>query len=365
MKDSLGFDIHATHDHAGRPLPRYVELVGGRHPNAPLPNFRHSTEIRRCHVRSWLDPEYSRILARRYGDRLIERFKGKRGLFLTLTYDRTPYSDPRDLYRTQSEDRHLRHFIRRLGKYLGVSLTGKWAAKMEFQRGGWLHWHVVVETPQFIDASDWPMLWPHGHAKAQRLNRVRARYFCKYFAKSGEDTPAFLYFERPRSVTIMRSSPGFWGDSDPEPVDASHCELTRPPDDFVEPPDSEPPPALPSLSGPRHQCPCFVPLGQRLTDATGRITVIARHGASRCYRVVRACINTVLVVSTLHGCSVRRCGRRYFIHGQIPPAAFESGEAAKRPAALDLIEGQKPRNQFRSLTWVQLALTQLGVLRWA
>ena len=378
MRDSLGFHRDATHDHAGRALPPYVDLVGGRYTNAPLPRFEDATEIRRCHVRSWLDPEYSRVLAMRYGRRLTERFDGKRGLFLTLTYKRDCYADPRDLYRCQSEQRHLREFVRRLAKYLGEGLTGKWCAKMEFQRGGWLHWHVVVETSKRVAPGDWPRLWPHGFGKAQRLNRVRCRYFCKYFAKNDESLPAFLYFERPRSVTIIRSSPGFWGDSpapdddDPgEAVDASLRELAQPDDD---PSESSGSPGLPGLPAARHACPCFVPLGQRLTDAANRITVITRRGNAhrRSFATIRACIYSVICAARHAGCVVRRRGRRYFVFGDIPVSAYESGAAAKRPAALDLIEGQKPRmrsadvarRDYRSTTWVQLALTQLGILQW-
>lgn len=369
--DALGFSYDATHDHAGRSLPRYNSIAGGRYANAPLPKFDDCTEVRQCHVRSWLDPRFSRILARSYADRLIARFKGKRGLFLTLTYRRDDYDGPRDLYRKQADERHLRRFIEKLAKYLGHSLTAKWCAKMEFQTGGWVHWHLAVETTGFVKPGDWPRLWPHGFAKAQRLNRQRCNYFCKYFAKSG-DVPAFLYFERPRSVTIVRSSPGFWDHEaraeQPEPVDASQRELTPPSE---EPPDDGES-GLPSLPVAKHACPCFVPLGHRLTQAHGRVLLISRphRRAKRQYRVIKACIYSVICTASLAGCRIMRRGRRCFILGQVPASAWTSGgAAAKRPAALDLIEVQKPPkrsafDEFRSTPWVQMALTQLGVLSW-
>ncbi|MEQ8835441.1 MAG: hypothetical protein RID07_01405, partial [Lacipirellulaceae bacterium] len=164
---------------------------------------------------SWLDPRCSGLVGFKVAQRLWRHCIGKRGLFLTLTYDRTPYKDAVDLYRTQSEEQHVALFMRRLSRFLGVSLKGKWFCKMEFQQDGYVHWHIILLDVDFIDAKECARIWSHGFVKIKKITKKRVFYTCKYLTKDGKPMPSFLLLERPRSVKVVRVSPGFWKDTKP------------------------------------------------------------------------------------------------------------------------------------------------------
>lgn len=170
-------------------------------------------EIRTASIRSWLCPRSSRALSAELSAKLAKRFKGKEGLFITLTYARDGYAGPLDLYRAQAEGRHVREFIRRLGAFWGVSLRGKWIRKMEFQSAGgehWIHWHLLIETPRKIANSTCSALWGHGFVNVKKITASRLPYFAKYVSKSSQ-VPAWILTERARSVKCVAVSPGFWG----------------------------------------------------------------------------------------------------------------------------------------------------------
>ncbi|MBL4810727.1 MAG: hypothetical protein JKY43_11795 [Phycisphaerales bacterium] len=169
-------------------------------------------EIRPGRSKSWLDRSYSRVLSAQLADRLTQRCQGEKGLFFTLTYRRDDYDRASDLYRRSSDDRHVRRFIESLSRYLGESLTGRWLCKLEFQRGGWVHWHIVILGVDYIDHAACQNIWGRGYVWINRITKNRIRYLCKYVAK-GDQLPAYLYSEPIRSVKIIRTSPGFWGNT--------------------------------------------------------------------------------------------------------------------------------------------------------
>lgn len=162
--------------------------------------------------RSWLSAQFGRSASRALAERLIERCQGEKGLFLTLTYKRDEYEDPQDLYRRASEEQHVPMFIRKLCKALGRSLRGQWMCKLEFQKGGWVHWHLLVLGVTFIPHDVLTACWDRGHVWVEKMNPRSIYYVCKYVSKDG-DLPTFLYLERSRSVKIVRVSPGFWKDT--------------------------------------------------------------------------------------------------------------------------------------------------------
>jgi hypothetical protein len=161
--------------------------------------------------KSWLDPKSQPSLSAKLADRLWNRCHGRRGLFVTLTYRRDEYNDPLDLYRTQAEQQHVPLFLRKVSRHLGENLKGRWFCKMEFQDGGWVHWHIIILDVDRIPHDDMTRLWGRGFVWLRRLSEKHVRYCCKYVAKDGHG-PAFLYGEPPKAVKIVRVSPGFWGD---------------------------------------------------------------------------------------------------------------------------------------------------------
>lgn len=162
---------------------------------------------------SFLSPNSraSTKLSTRLSDRYALRGEPK-CLFITLTYNREDYKSPLHLYREQREQRHFRRFVARVSNYLGEDTNGKWIRKIEFQEGGWIHFHLILDTDKTIPHSDLCMLWGHGHTWINRGNKSRINYFCKYIAKEHGEVPAYILAEPQRSVKIVAVSPSYWDD---------------------------------------------------------------------------------------------------------------------------------------------------------
>lgn len=171
-------------------------------------------EFKAKSCRSWLHHTFGRVLSQQLSKRLIDRCRGEQGLFLTFTYDRADYEDAADLYRRCRDERHVRRFIDRLERWLGESLRGRWLCKLEFQKGGWVHFHLVILGVTFVPHDILVETWAHGHVWVRRLTAHNIRYTCKYISKDAA-LPAFLFLEPSRSVRIVRASPGFWLDTEP------------------------------------------------------------------------------------------------------------------------------------------------------
>ncbi len=232
---------------------------------------------------SWLDPVSARALSANLSAALWERCRGHRGLFVTLTYRREDYADALQLYRRQADERHVREFLRRVGRRLGESLTGRWFCKMEFQKGGWVHWHVLILDVAKIPHDELTELWGRGHVWVRRLNRRNVRYCTKYTSKAG-DVPAWLLGERPRSVKVVRVSPGFWrGRAGGTPPDR------RPP--------SEPDP----LDGPRQRLDFYVPIGTKIEASCDDFVARDQDGV---YVHGKADLGPLLAALLLMGCGI-------------------------------------------------------------
>ena len=167
-------------------------------------------------TKSWLDPRSQRALSANLAQRLVDRCRGRRGVFVTLTYRRDEYQGPQDLYRCTSEQQHVPLFLRKVSRFVGESLKGRWFCKAEFQQGGWVHWHIIILGLAKIPHAELTRMWGRGHVWINRLSPRRIRYVCKYVSKGGQP-PAWLLTEPTRSVKIVRVSPGFWGDTEARP----------------------------------------------------------------------------------------------------------------------------------------------------
>jgi hypothetical protein len=177
-----------------------------------------SVTLQRKYTGSWFDPEDSRRLAATLTSRLLKRMKGKRGLFLTLTYDRQHWNNAQELYRQASQQKHMFNFLRRLSYYLTGTpngLKGRWIRKAEWQDAGgegWLHYHLIIDWPRRIPHHQLERIWGHGFVHIKRASRHSMKYFAKYMGKAGT-VPGWLLMERPRSVKVVAVSPGFWAES--------------------------------------------------------------------------------------------------------------------------------------------------------
>ncbi len=298
--------------------------------------------IRRNRCRSWADPAAAKALSAEYADRLVEACKGHKGLILALTYRRDEYDDARDLYRRQREERHVRRFIERLAHFLGESLTGRWLCKMEFQRGGWVHWHLVIRDVEYIDQTALTEIWGHGYVWVQRMKPGRLRYICKYIAK-GDALPAFILLEPIRSLKIIRVSPGFWpDDGEPAKPPASHTERTET-----------------VLAG------CYVCIGQQL-EAARESSVCQDLDTGRFHRVTRAVHEVVLEIVGAGG-RVLGTERGWVVVEGVTGAAVEAGvargaELASGPAGearLHLIDTRNPPKRERWRWWDRVILEKI------
>ncbi len=168
-------------------------------------------------LKSWFDPLSVPSLSFNLAERIKNRMGRRRGLFITLTYRRDDHESPRELFYQMKEQQHVPLFIRRLQKYLGISLKGKWMRKMEFQDGGWIHFHLIIDYSGYIPQSDIQTLWGHGFVWVNRWKDSIANYMTKYVAKDG-DVPAWILAEKPKTVKIISVSPGFWEEENEKKV---------------------------------------------------------------------------------------------------------------------------------------------------
>lgn len=149
-------------------------------------------------------------LERRYAD-------GRPAVFVTLTYRRDEWDGPQSLWFAQSQDRHVRRFIERLSAITGDDYTGRWFCKLEFQGGGWVHWHLLIDAKR-IEHADLQEAWRHGFVWVERATPEARKYLCKYVSKVGQ-LPGFILAERARSFKVVRVSRGFWDEIKSRPDD--------------------------------------------------------------------------------------------------------------------------------------------------
>lgn len=165
--------------------------------------------VRQTRSGSWLDAESVHYNGYALSRRLRDRCEGHAGLFVTLTYRPGDFESSRDLYRKCSHEQHIPLFLRKLSRYLGQDLRGRWLAKMEFQQNGYIHFHIIVLDVPRIPHGEVSRLWGKGFVWLSKLSPSNLHYMCKYAAKGGS-FPSWVLLERPKSVKIIRTSRGFW-----------------------------------------------------------------------------------------------------------------------------------------------------------
>jgi hypothetical protein len=315
-------------------------------------------------ARSWLTAA-GKAVAAQFCARLLERCQDEtEGRFITLTYRRVEGETPADLYRRTSEERHVRLFVRKLQTKLKRNLTGQWLCKMEFQRGGWVHWHLLVLGLGFIENRDVEKWWGHGCVDVKRMTPANIKYVSKYVAKDG-DFPHFLHLERTRSVRVVRVSPGFW--KNVEPPEESYVGERRP--TWIEERVNEETGEVEQL--PERPLPWYRPIGQMIEQSeTG---VVMRDAQSGVYGQVKA--DPCMVLEALAKKGARPVGgcdgwllldniTMDDVHGVVESlrvaaegvSGLPAAPAAKRP--LDLIRSPDPHNSgWKTPLWLEWFLT--------
>lgn len=126
--------------------------------------------------------------------------------FITLTVDPKQFASAQSAYEYINE--RFRYFMRDLRHTLGVSNLS-FIRKLEFQRNGWPHWHVILDYKKKIDHSRLLDLWSYGFVEIQRIKSKSLKYLFKYVAKGLESTlPSwFLQYSRPRIIQTSKIFP--------------------------------------------------------------------------------------------------------------------------------------------------------------
>jgi hypothetical protein len=148
----------------------------------------------------------------------------------------------------------------RLGRAVNVNFAGKWFAKMEFQKGGWVHWHLIILGVRRVEHALLERTWSHGWVWIDRMDEKSLRYLCKYISKDSDGLPPWVFLEPVRTVKMTRASSGFWGEG----------QASRSDDDD----DNPPPGAGTTVSG--FQGPA---VGHFVAKQAGQVTV--RSGLGR------------------------------------------------------------------------------------
>jgi hypothetical protein len=139
------------------------------------------------HVRAYYRPSWFSALGVRAKRKRIEA-KGLPNFhnwrFITLTIDQTLFYSPLAAYLAASD--HMRRFLYACRKAGLWKNDAKWCWKLEFQRNGWPHWHLLVEKRSKIDYVKLRELWGLGHTDVERVNEKGFRYNFKYAFKATE-----------------------------------------------------------------------------------------------------------------------------------------------------------------------------------
>jgi len=141
------------------------------------------------HVRRYKAPNWATTEGVAKKRRAIER-KGLPGFagwkFVTLTLDPEKFGhDPLKGY--QAGRRKLSKFMHACREAGLWSKSAKWCWKLEFQRNGWAHWHLLIEhRPKWTEhefREVLPKLWGHGFTQVEAVRTDDYAYSFKYAFK--------------------------------------------------------------------------------------------------------------------------------------------------------------------------------------
>lgn len=153
--------------------------VGGR-------ALRPRNEV--IHVRfqesaSWFTPSGVAKKRRMLEAKGMPDMKGRR--FITLSMDRQMFGDcPLTAYLAGKD--HVRRFLE-AGRLASLWKRGAWWAwKLEFQKDGWPHWHLIIDRTAKFSRRDFDTIkkiWGMGRTNCRRISKSKFGYQFKYAFK--------------------------------------------------------------------------------------------------------------------------------------------------------------------------------------
>lgn len=194
------------------------------------------TFIEQGRSRSWLDPVGAAEISSLCVSRLLCKAecikeRGNKLWFVTTTYDPHQWGiddwasrswpsadDAAELcWDAMTGDRHLHHFMKRLGERINYDFRGKWWSKREFHKSGFVHHHMLIEGPQYIDFRETRLAWGWGRVKVEGAKKgpiALCKYVGKYCTKYGDDAPDWIMAREAGTVRMTTSSEGWWSELD-------------------------------------------------------------------------------------------------------------------------------------------------------
>jgi hypothetical protein len=154
---------------------------------------------------SWWDDIGARKMAKRLQRRGFPPLFG--WLFVTLTVDQDEFASPVEAY-VAGDDRLRRmlHALRESGYHIP-----RYFWKFELHKSGWPHWHLGLDTRDFIPNEVMAAAWGHGFTKTKRVTKRRDfKYLFKYICKDPGDLPDWV-LDFPRRIRVFQTSAGFYG----------------------------------------------------------------------------------------------------------------------------------------------------------
>ena len=113
-----------------------------------------------------------------------------------------------------TRDRHVSRFMDRLGEAVGEDFSGRWWSKREFTKAGFVHNHLLIEGPEFLDYGKVHECWGFGRVDCQkaRSHGGLAWYVGKYCTKYGDEPPAWILARPHGTARFTTSSDGWWSE---------------------------------------------------------------------------------------------------------------------------------------------------------
>ena len=128
-------------------------------------------------------------------------------LFVTATVDPDQFDSPVEAYLAADDRlRRMIHALRESGYHIV-----RYFWKFELHRNSWPHWHLGLDTREFIPNEAIEAAWGYGFTKTKRVTKERDfKYLFKYVCKDPGDLPEWV-LDFPRRIRVFQTSAGFYG----------------------------------------------------------------------------------------------------------------------------------------------------------